>query len=267
MHAGIHRQMHPDRHAPGGKGPAVVRIRHRGAQIPAPQQRGLGGVGPAQDQNFPSDARLAQLDTFRQTGHRKEADALPLQGPGHRHGPMAVSVRLDHRHKSTGRRQVFPQQGGILAQGGQVDLPPGTGIRRKFLPAGGDGLHQIGQGHAERHHRREMDGGVFHQQLPQAQEPGRRPHQYNAPGMKDVHQGGRAAHRPVLPGVDRQQQAEQPPHCQGQKEIHTVVAGDVGRVQSKAFCRHGTQRSHRQAGTLPGTGHRAGGKSCPQQQK
>ena len=114
------------------QGPSVVHVRHRLGQMPSRQQRGFLRGGVAQDQNRPPDASLSQGDPLSQAGYGKGPDARSLQGAGRHRSPVAVGLRLYHRHQLRLRSQCVPQHLGVVPEGCQIHLPPG--------PGGGAGL-------------------------------------------------------------------------------------------------------------------------------
>src|SRR3990167_2952760 len=93
--------------------PEVVLLDHR---------QFVGLEEPFQQQNWPANAGLAQLQRFLDAGHGKTVGLL-LQRLGTTHRAMAVGIRLDHRQGA--RAADLAGQLVVVTQGLQVDQSTG----------------------------------------------------------------------------------------------------------------------------------------------
>ena len=128
-HPGIQSQMDGEPPACGVQGPAMGLVRHRLGQSPANQQWDRLRRRVSQNQDHPLHPRPAERDSLVQAGHGESGHPLPRQPPGSGDGPVAVGIRLHHRHQPAPGVQQVLKDPGVVGQGVQVDFLPGPGSR------------------------------------------------------------------------------------------------------------------------------------------
>ena len=254
VHPRVHRQMHLQRHPLAGQGPAVVPVRHRLNEPPAPEQLRLFRRCPSQHQDGGEDPRLPQGDPLRHAGHRECLHPPAPKRPSHRHRPVAIGVRLHHRHQPAAAARGGLEHLGVVGQGVQVHLPPrpGGGVRAQRPQEVYRPRRQDGEGQ----HRQKVHQTVVQQQLLQPGQPGGGAQQHDPPGVDHIHHHGHPPGRPGLPPVQGQKQGEQEHHAHRQQQVHAVPALIVHGVEPQPLHAH-----PRQGGGKAQTG----GKGAPPQ--
>ena len=125
----------------GGKRPAVSLVGHRLGEMPAAEEGDLTGRGVAQNEDGAQHPGLPKGDALSQTGHPEGPHPVPPQAAGHRHRPVAVAVRFDHRHQRAAGGQGGAEGAGVVPQGVRSSSfqarPPGAGRRGAGRPAPG----------------------------------------------------------------------------------------------------------------------------------
>ena len=84
------------------------------------------GRRAAQDQNRAGDLLPAQGDRLVDIGNREPVGALLLERAGDIAVPVAVGVRLDHRHRAAAGRQAAFELAVVVYDAVQVDVRPGA---------------------------------------------------------------------------------------------------------------------------------------------
>ena len=99
VHPRVQGQVDLDRLSLGGQGPAVGLVGHRLGEVPPPEQGHIPGRGVAQDKDGPPDPVLPQGNALGQGGRGEGPHPLPPKPPGRWGRPVAIAVRLHHRHE------------------------------------------------------------------------------------------------------------------------------------------------------------------------
>ena len=197
VHAGIQGQVDPDESSLGGKRPAVSLVGHRLGEMPAAEEGDLTGRGVAQNEDGAQHPGLPKGDALSQTGHPEGPHPVPPQAAGHRHRPVAVAVRFDHRHQRAAGGQGGAEGAGVVPQGVQVQLLPGPAAGGGA--EGAQGVQHQGGAQGERRHGAEVGQAVLDEQGLQPCQLCSAPHQHDAPGVEEVDQQGQPAGGAVLP--------------------------------------------------------------------
>ena len=125
VHPGVQSQMDGEGHPLSGQSLSMHLIGHRLGELPLAEPVDLLQGRVPQNENFPLESHLAQVNTLLQTGHREGPHSLLFEAPDHRVYPVAVGVRLHYRHQAAARSERPLQHLGVVGQRVQIDRPPG----------------------------------------------------------------------------------------------------------------------------------------------
>ncbi len=123
VHARICLHMRPQLQAPGIQLSGIGDIHHCLDEVMLCEQCSLVRIGPSQDQDIRTDARLTQFQCFPDRRDAEEIDPVFFQHPGALHRPVSIGIVFHDPHDLRALHQ-FPDLTQVVRHGIQVHFRP-----------------------------------------------------------------------------------------------------------------------------------------------